>query len=205
MKPIIFSTPMVQAILDGRKTQTRRVVKINGFPITSPKESLELTKEGLIYHSFCSMSGYYKLLCQPGDILWVRETFCEVPYEHNHVPIKGGHITIPKYAYKADSERDYTGIWKPSIHMPREAARIFLRVKTVRVERLQDITPKDAWDEGCRIGNSFPWEEHIPELQQQCRDILFIPLWDRFNRKRGYGWDTNPWVWVIEFERINKE
>jgi hypothetical protein len=89
--------------------------------------------------------------------------------------------------------------------MPREAARIFLRVKTVRVERLQDITPKDAWDEGCRIGNSFPWEEHIPELQQQCRDILFIQLWDSLNAKRGYGWDANPWVWVYEFEKISKE
>ena len=199
MKPIIFSTPMVQAILDGKKTQTRRVIKIDDAP-----ENWKISIAGT---SIVRTEPYDVKLPRyaAGDNLWVRETFCEVPYEHNHVPIKGGHITIPKYAYKADSERDYTGIWKSSIHMPREAARIFLRVKTVRVERLQDITPKDAWDEGCRIGNSFPWEEHIPELQQQCRDILFIPLWDRFNRKRGYGWDTNPWVWVYEFEKINKE
>jgi len=199
MKPIIFSTPMVQAILDGKKTQTRRVIKIDDAP-----ENWKISIAGT---SIVRTEPYDVKLPRyaAGDNLWVRETFCEVPYEHNHVPIKGGHITIPKYAYKADSERDYTGIWKPSIHMPREAARIFLRVKTVRVERLQDITPKDAWDEGCRIGNSFPWEEHIPELQQQCRDILFKSLWNSINEKRGYGWDTNPWVWVYEFEKINKE
>lgn len=193
---------MVQAILDGSKTQTRRVVKINGFPITSPKESLELTKEGLIYHSFYSMSGYYKLLCQPGDILWVRETFCEVPYEHNHVPIKGGHITIPKYAYKADSERDYTGIWKPSIHMPREAARIFLRVTNVRVERVQDITLEDIEHEGLYCDPPYTKEHfaYAPGMR-----IHWKKLWDSLYAKRGYGWATNPWVWVIEFERINKE
>lgn len=200
-KPILFSTPMVQAILDGRKTQTRRVVKINGCPITSPKESLELTKEGLIYHSICSMSGYYKLLCQPGDILWVRETWAKV---------SSGIIE-----YKADYKEPFTGSteidhignkikWRPSIHMPRTAARIFLKVTNVRVERLQEITPKDAWEEGCRIGNFFPWEKHIPELQQQCRDILFKSLWDGLNAKRGYGWDINPWVWVYEFERVSE-
>jgi len=207
MKPIIFSTPMVQAILDGRKTQTRRVVKINGCPITSPKESLELTKEGLIYHSFCSMSGYYKPLCQPGDILWVRETFCEVPYEHNHVPIKGGHITIPKYAYKADSERDYTGIWKPSIHMPREAARLFLRVTNVRVERLHDITENDARNEGVKDPYDYQEPSYYDQPHVRGMEInksAFAGLWDSLNAKRGYGWESNPWVWVIEFEKINK-
>ncbi len=204
-KPIIFSTPMVKAILDGRKTQTRRVIKdkdiTNWFDIDVDGKPIAYIDQ----ETGDSYPPTHRAKYQPGDILWVRETFCEVPYEHNHVPIKGGHITIPKYAYKADSERDYTGIWKPPIHMPCEAARIFLRVKTVRVERLQDITPKDAWEEGCRIGISFPWEEHIPELQQQCRDIVFKNLWDSLYAKRGYGWDTNPWVWVIEFERINKE
>jgi hypothetical protein len=190
---------MVQAILDGKKTQTRRVVKINGCPITSPKESLELTKEGLIYHSVCSMSGYYKPLYQTGDILWVRETFCEVPYEHNHVPIKGGHITIPKYAYKADSERDYTGIWKPSIHMPREAARIFLRVKTVRVERLWDITETDVRKEGFSDHFDIETDTFYP-----C-GYFFKHTWNSMYAKRGCGWDTNPWVWVYEFEKINKE
>jgi hypothetical protein len=211
MKPIIFNTLMVQAILDGKKTMTRRAIKYDFESVYSAASQQGIMDKVCQYGELPSdaIEWYAKNIAkpkyQPGDVLWVRETFCEVPYEHNHVPIKGGYITIPKYAYKADSERDYTGIWKPSIHMPREAARIFLRVKTVRVERLQDITPKDAWDEGCRIGNSFPWEEHIPELQQQCRDILFIQLWDSLNAKRGYGWDANPWVWVIEFEREEVE
>ena len=191
MKPIIFSTPMVQAILDGRKTQTRRVVKINGCPITSPKESLELTKEGLIYHSFCSMSGYYKPLCQPGDILWVRETWSkdengEYVYRTNYGTTEDD--SFPPSMFK----------WKPSIHMPREAARIFLRVKTVRVERLQDITEEDAIAEGM----SKTLVDGVVFISAKGN---FHVLWDSLNIKRGYGWDTNPWVWVIEFERINKE
>jgi hypothetical protein len=190
MKPIIFSTPMVQAILDGKKTQTRRVVKINGYPITSPKESLELTKEGLIYHSFCSMSGYYKPLCQPGDILYVRETWADV---------------FGKYEYRADyseSENTYrvkrygTTIakWRPSIHMPREAARIFLRVTNVRVERLQAITYDDCLREGL-----WDYGTDVDTL------AAFQKLWQNLNAERGYGWEINPWVWVYEFEKINKE
>ena len=181
--------------MDGKKTQTRRVIKIDDAP-----ENWKISIAGT---SIVRTEPYDVKLPRyaAGDILYVRETWADV---------------FGKYEYRADyseSENTYrvkrygTTIakWRPSIHMPREAARIFLRVKTVRVERLQDITPKDAWDEGCRIGNSFPWEEHIPELQQQCRDILFKSLWNSINEKRGYGWDTNPWVWVYEFEKINKE
>ena len=186
MKPIIFSTPMVQAILDSRKTQTRRVIKPNIIEkgtnwFWNPNENVNLAP--------------YK----PGDILWVRETFCEVPYEHNHVPIKGGYITIPKYAYKADSERDYTGIWKPSIHMPREAARIFLRVTNVRVERLRDITETDVRKEGFSDHFDIETDTFYP-----C-GYFFKHTWNNLNAKRGYGWDTSPWVWVIEFEKISKE
>ena len=209
MKPILFSTPMVQAILDGRKTQTRRVIKIDDAP-----ENWNISIAGT---SIVRTEPYDVKLPRyaAGDILWVRETFfcepctedCAGRNDENECPFN--RVGNKCYGYKTQ----YAGgrcdgvKWRPSIHMPREAARIFLRVKTVRVERLQDITPKDAWDEGCRIGNSFPWEEHIPELQQQCRDILFIQLWDSLNAKRGYGWDANPWVWVIEFEReeVNHE
>ena len=194
MKPIIFSTPMVQAILDGKKTQTRRVIKVDDAP-----ENWKISIAGT---SIVRTEPYDVKLprYEAGDILWVRETFCEVPYEHNHVPIKGGHITIPKYAYKADSERDYAGIWKPSIHMPREAARIFLRVKTVRVERLQDITEEDAKAEGCIDGKS----KDVLKFDLTARDV-FAKLWNSINAKRGYRWETNPWVWVYEFEKINKE
>ena len=202
MKPIIFSTPRVRAILDGKKTQTRRVVKINGCPITSPKESLELTKEGLIYHSFCSMSGYYKPLCQPGDILWVRETFfcepctedCAGRNDENECPFN--RVGNKCYGYKTQ----YAGgrcdgvKWRPSIHMSREAARIFLRVTNVRVERVQAITYDDClreglWDNGTDVDTLAAFQE----------------LWQNLNAKRGYGWEINPWVWVIEFEREEVE
>jgi hypothetical protein len=87
--------------------------------------------------------------------------------------------------------------------MPRSAARIWLRVSAVRCERLQEITPHDAWLEGCRIGNSFPWEDHIPELQEMCITHLFKPLWDSINKK--HPWSANDWVWAITFERIEKQ
>lgn len=203
MKPIIFSTPMVQAILEGRKTQTRRVIKINGYPITSPEESLELTKEGLIYHSFCSMSGYYKLLCQPGDILWVRETWCK--NENPNSPNYGG------YEYYADYEGTHCQSlikWRSPIFMPREAARLFLKVKTVRVERLHDITENDARNEG--VKDPYDYQEPSYYNQPHVRGMeinksAFAGLWDNLNAKRGYSWETNPWVWAIEFERINKK
>lgn len=181
-KPILFSTEMVRAILDGRKTQTRRVVKPSVFEkgtnwFWNPNENICLAQ-------------YRK-----GDVLWVRETFCEVPYEYNHIPIKGGHITTPKYAYKADSKRDYTGIWKPSIHMPKEAARIWLEVTDVRVERLQEITEEDARAEGVKAYGPN-------NCSGTSARIAFAQLWDSLNEKRGYEWRVNPWVWVIEFERI---
>ena len=203
MKPIIFSTPMVQAILAGRKTQTRRIVKPQ--PSSGIRKSV-FVKSGLEDGHGREIKPRY----QPSDILWVRETCCEVPYEYNHVPIKGGYITIPKYAYKADSERDYTGIWKPSIHMPREAARIFLRVTSVRVERLQEITAEDVIREGIEYSDSGPYHWHVLDTKLNAwinfhfHDEAFKHLWDSLNAKRGYGWDTNPWVWVIEFERISR-
>jgi len=191
-KPIIFSTPMVKAILEGRKTQTRRVIKINGYAITSPEESLELCEEGAIYYSINSMSGYYKPPYQVGDILWVRETcYYETFYRE---PGEG------TWVYKADNP-DYPtipGKWTPSIYMPREAARIFLRVKNVRVERLQDITEEDAIAEGVLL-NYGASDERFCRFQSY-RDA-FKALWDDLNKKRGYGWDINLWVWVIEFEK----
>ncbi len=191
-KPIIFSTEMVRAILEGRKTQTRRVIKPQ--PASGVRKSV-FVKSGL-------EDGHgreIKIPYQPGDTLWVRETWCKFG------DIIGVNEDADIYYYKADYPCPVDKSikkWRPSIHMPKGVARIWLEVTAVRVERLQDITPYDAWNEGCRIGNSFPWEHHIPELQQQCRDVVFRGLWDGLHEKRGFGWEINPWVWVIEFEVI---
>jgi hypothetical protein len=192
MKPIIFSTPMVQAILDGKKTQTRRVIKIDDAP-----ENWKISIAGT---SIVRTEPYDVKLprYEAGDILWVRETWADV---------------FGKYEYRADyseSENTYrvkrygTTIakWRPSIHMPREAARIFLKVTNVKVERLQEITLEDIEHEGLYCDPPYTKEHYAyaPGMQ-----IHWIKLWDSLNAKRGYGWDANPWVWVIEFEKINKE
>lgn len=198
MKPIIFSTPMVQAILDGKKTQTRRVIKPqpiwdNGFWKWAGAAWSDNIKRvtPVPYHSMYNNAPY-----RPGDVLWVRETWCE--YGNIHNPHMG-------YWYKAsgieqpymDSVKFKMCKWRPSIHMPREAARIFLRVKTVRVERLQDITEDEAIKEGAKAYGPN-------NCSGTSARIAFAELWDNLNEKRGYGWESNPWVWVIEFEMINK-
>ena len=198
MKPILFSTEMVRAILDGRKTMTRRVIKDKDIT-----NNFDIDVDGSVYAYIDQETGdsYPPTAIakyQVGDILWVRETWSKD--ENGEYVYRANYGTTEDDSFPPSMFK-----WKPSIHMPREAARIFLRVTNVRVERLQEITPKDAWEEGCRIGNFFPWEKHIPELQQQCRDILFKSLWDGLNAKRGYGWDINPWVWVYEFERASEE
>lgn len=202
-KPILFSTEMVKAILDDRKTATRRVVKLDlGLADTdkNDKNYLMIPDE---YGDFHSIEDFRKY--KTGDILWVRETFCEVPYEYECVPIDGGHITMPRIAYRADSEVDYTGIWKPSIFMPKAAARIFLKVTAdSRFERLQEITEEEAKKEGC-----FTFEEKISNenlknstaFDLTAKDA-FKELWDSLNAKRGYPYKSNPWVEVVEFERV---
>ena len=180
MKPIIFSAPMVRAILDGNKTMTRRVIK--GL---LPEEIEAMGQRfGYCDNWWKSTSVALNIPCRPGDILWVRETWAEMPYG---------------YVYRADEEEpegwDCDDRWRPSIHMPRDAARIFLRVKDVRVERLQQISGEDITREGVGKGEFF--------------DTLtdrgaFRELWDSLRKPADigkYGWDANPWVWVISFER----
>lgn len=222
MKPILFNTEMVRAILDGRKTVTRRVVKHGGkLPLAYGRDKFyklveELNGKPFYGAGFYKDSDifeidgvqhtdaiYFKSPYQPGDILYVRETFCT--YCADHV------IDGVRYAYKADatpeSERirkEYCYKYRPSIHMPREAARIFLRVTDVRVERLQDITEEQAIAEGVRIGLGG-------EPFFSCKDA-FVRLWDSTLPKNPNkfkcpenSWITNPFVWVIEFEKISKE
>ena len=192
MKPIIFSTEMVRAILDGRKTQTRRVIKPqpNGeIKANIPYEFYGSKTERIFTDTKAYLAPY-----SVGDVLWVRETWRCIKYDSMDgnlsygVKFKDGeqeHFEFDdnerfhqfgKYAFKNG--------WQSPYYMPREAARLFLLVKAVRVERLQEIAEADAIAEGA----------------ETVRDN-FMHIWNRLNARRGHGWDTNPWVWVIEFER----
>ena len=193
MKPIIFSTPMVKAILEGRKTQTRRVIKIDDAP-----ENWKISIDGT---SIVRTEPYDIKLPRyaAGDILWVRETWATV--SSGIIEYKATYIE----PYTGSTEIDHIGkkiAWRPSIYMPREAARIFLRVTNVRVERVQEITVDDCRLEGCCCSDCLQTGPHSPDCK--C-DTLFYNTWNDINAKRGYGWDTNPWVWVYEFETFNKE
>lgn len=206
-KPILFNTEMVKAILDGKKMVTRRVCK-DGNDFTVPDMSFfDADKRTYAVHNYADAEHTTKLsiaertcpIC-PGDILYVRETWQYIDFagEHNG------------YVYKASENGNLWGTetegwtWKPSIHMPKEAARIFLKVTGVRVERLQDMTEEDALKEGVDTGVLFTDDEtlEIPALRR------FQKLWNSTIKKSDmdkYGWNENPWVWVIEFERLEVE
>jgi hypothetical protein len=214
VKSIIFNTPMVQAILNTKpgvwpaepidpvrpyKCMTRQIIELQTEGYTPFIDLPPDTGPGTWY--FYRVTPKYR----PGDILWVRETWSDF-YATEDEP----------YIYRADGD-DVTRVsdtfrWKPSIFMPRKASRLTLEVKDVRVERLQDITDKDVWLEGVE-GRSFAcedfWcpEEDAPDenhgnCEPKCRFRFF---WDHLNAKRGYSWDSNPWVFVIEFMRMGNE
>jgi hypothetical protein len=188
IKPILFNTEMVRAILDGRKTCTRRLVRF--LPGENPQWTGYI-RDGLMLYNGRNEPCIIKVPYQPGDTLYVRETWCGLPV--NEAGHMRGH-TI--YYYKADGElrpKGWRGTWHPSIHMPKEAARIWLKVTDVRVERLQDMTDDDAEAEGC--------------FDYTSTALGFFDVWDSTIKKSDlncYGWDANPWVWVIEFERCEK-
>ncbi len=180
-RPIIFSTPMVVAILAGRKAQTRRVI------VPQPERRLEKTAGALTWRytdreGIDPKSPHFRAPCQVGDTLWVRETFSLSP---------DGPIYRASGSDAGMLEPGDRIVWRPSIHMPRWAARLFLRVTDVRVERLQDISEADAIAEGRSLTRDDP-RGYFPET------------WDSLNARRGYGWDANPWLWVISFERIDE-
>lgn len=195
-RPILFNTAMVRAILDGNKTQTRRIIKPQP---TNPRWN------NIGWVGWDDGHGYrMKVPCNPGDILWVRETWNGDWCDHYIYKADGGSAVAAGYAKEPR--------WHPSIHMPKEAARIFLRVKDVRVERLQDITILDAIHEGC-CGTICDHANADPALGctdcyntgwLESPDTEFTLLWDTTVKKADlpvYGWEANPWVWVIEFER----
>lgn len=187
-RPIIFSSPMVRAILEGRKTMTRRVINWKNIAKQSgcTKGSLAWSPT---FNSFAVFNGNNEVdvslvdcpYGKPGDRLWVRETY--------RLPDGAPKGWVD---YRADDSRDGFK-WRPSIYMPRRASRIDLEIVSVRVERLQDISNKDIESEGA--------------CERACvtHRLSFQHLWDSINAKRGYGWDVNPWVWVVEFKRIEKE
>lgn len=208
MKPILFSTEMVKAILDGRKTVTRRLVK------PTPPENARLELAGDKRHAMdlsIEIPGpddhrIYTPQYLPGDVLYVRETFACDGFD--------GEKDV--YVYRADVDEcdrvvwgdieegewapssDYR--WQPSIHMPKEAARIFLRVTDLRVERLQEIG--NCIKEGIPPGTHAT--AHMNEMDERS---AFASLWNstiKPEKLSTYGWDANPYVWVIEFERCEK-
>ncbi len=194
-RPILFSAPMVRAILAGRKTQTRRVAK--GFPC------------GLIFHDdrLRQWDGKAWRDCPygvAGDRLWVRETFYERFDGLDDVRLDGFAAdgekktgSVPATAYEAMTEG--SRVKRPSIFMPRKYSRITLEIVKVRVERLQEISEADAIAEGC--------PGHEREISQTASAWIrpeweYRDLWDSLNAERGFGWAVNPWLWVVEFRRL---
>lgn len=189
MKPIIFSTPMVHAILDGRKTQTRRVIKDKDIT-----NNFDIDVDGSAYAYIDQATGdsyppTHRAKYQPGDILWVRETWSKD--ENGEYVYRANYGTTEDDSFPPSMFR-----WKPSIHMPREAARIFLKVTNVRVERLQDITEDEAIKEGAKAYGPN-------NCSGTSARIAFAENWDKTTTE--HEWRTNPWVWVIEFEKISKD
>ena len=193
IKPILFNTEMVRAILDGRKGATRRIVK--GFiPDDAVWGYTAFTPKGYISCRGTFADGYgekfFKLPCESGDILYVRETWKKAPNGY--------------YYYEDWQKDDIADVtkWKPSIHMPKEAARIWLKVIDVRVERLQEITAESALTEGA--------DKYIHAngtLNEDQTITSFIGIWNSTIKESDldrYGWDANPYVWVISFERCAK-
>ena len=204
-QPIIFSTEMVKAILEGRKTMTRRVIKKPNWFGGNPKSSIgsggvystgDLSAEIKYYNengpnpNTCPYGGV-------GDLLWVRET-----WRTNAI---GG------VSFKADEGDNWIGEWRPSIHMFRKDSRITLEIAEVRVGRVQEITPADCVAEGVSAGGMvlaqttmlITGTNNLKDAQDVLLKCAYKELWGPLNAKRGYGWETNPFVWCISFKKID--
>lgn len=213
VRPILFNGDMVRVILEGRKTVTRRVIKPQ-FEISLEGTECECSHEKGFWDMggnewACRQCGYGVIPMRggswihapysAGDILYVRETW----HKYKKRVGKGEKTHMAEfYGYKASvaNSEDASEKWRPSIHMPKEAARIWLKVTDVRVERLQKITLDQIEKEGIKT-------EHPNVLNGEEQQYAFSQLWDstvdKLNIDR-YGWTANPWVWVIEFERCRK-
>lgn len=223
IKPILFNTEMVRAILGGRKSCTRRIVKPQWEECPHCKYvHNEYIYDKLAENVYCARCGYplvseRRAPYQPCDILYVRETWehfeccCCEGDEHGNCYREPQQSVLNKscgcYMYRATDEIYGDARWHPSIHMPKEAARIWLKVTDVRVERLQEITEEGAKKEGAIDNRGFI---HSPDNEYDSVHTArehFAKIWDSTIKKSDinrYGWNANPWVWVIEFERCEK-
>ncbi|WP_149506009.1 morphogenetic protein [Serratia nevei] len=206
-RPVIFNSEMVRAILDGRKTQTRRVMAVqpesNQFGLLRISDSTKRSDIGKYHWAESNATGTHQrsalFSCQfgqVGDRLWVRETFMDL----TGTGIEATTGKFEGFAYRADTpagsygdevRKEYGLKWTPSLHMPRKACRILLKITAVRVERLNDISDGDAIREGCSAADMKSGD---------CVANVFARLWSSI-----YGvdsWNANPWVWVIEFRRV---
>ncbi|BEN67476.1 ASCH domain-containing protein [Serratia marcescens] len=218
-RPVIFNGEMVRAILDGRKTQTRRVIKVQPesktFGLRKIIESENASEEGKYYWSLSDALGISRarsnpFLCpfgQVGDRLWVRETFAGHYLDDDQIQdIKDGRCKAKCLCeYRADygDDAECADGWTPSIHMPRWASRITLEITAVRVERLNDISQEDAQAEGMELTG---WVPSYSNPDNAGFDETFTPydnfamLWQSIYGEES--WRANPWVWVIEFKRV---
>ena len=210
IKPILFNTEMVRAILDGRKTCTRHICKDANEYTVPDMDFYNADMRTYAVHNFADKKHTEKLsivertcpIC-PGDILYVRETVWRKIGYYLDIDGEAKPSWYNEFKYVASDEKPETGwnySWakRPSIHMPKEAARIWLKVTDVRVERLQDMWASDASKEGLQFNKPTTADEMLQ---------AFAELWNSTIKKSDidrYGWNANPWVWVIEFERCEK-
>lgn len=231
IKPILFNTEMVMAILDGRKTCTRRICKDANEYTVPDMDFYNADRRTYAVHNFADKEQMEQLstaertcpIC-PGDILYVRETWehfdccCCEGDEHGNCYQEPQQNVLNKsygcYMYRATDEIYGDARWHPSIHMPKEAARIWLKVTDVRVERLQSITEGGAIREGaegekCHHTNTgaFGCTDCMNTGWIEPPQVEFMQIWNSTIKKSDldrYSWDANPWVWVVEFERCEK-
>lgn len=217
-RPILFSGEMVRAILDGRKTQTRRVVKPKAnekwLDWITDKNGNRLYDSNGNKRLLISSENGKEISCPygvPGDLLWVRETHyrwtgCGAPPRANFNRDRC-YVDHPELLAMSRSGQIVS---VPSIHMPRWASRITLRVVDVRVERVQAISEGDAKAEGVTAWpGQFEGQTYYQDYSKEDWNVpqhtaagSFRTLWDSINAARGFGWDANPWVWVVSFERV---
>lgn len=196
--PILYSTPMVQALQAKRKTMTRRIVK---YPCKSKTHHVGI-ESGEPPVSFCPYG-------EIGDVLWVRESYCYVGLDHAHDLLEGARDNNQN-VYKASIHEDwivyakkkYGYKWKPAIHMPKEACRMWLEITNIRVERLQDIGELDAVKEGISNNETKYFDYLRKDFLNETAYHSFFTLWQSING--ADSWNKNPWVWVIEFKQVDR-